>query len=111
MSNDYNNGAWWGWNGGECPVHPKSEVRALAMWSTYSMKRAASEFSWGDAADRIDAFRVVKAYREPRECWTYGDYMRDTLAKAEAFRAAMDATNPGNGYLDRPITHWVEVIK
>ena len=24
---DYNDGKWHGWNGGECPVHPESELK------------------------------------------------------------------------------------
>ena len=30
----------------------------------------------------IVAFRVVKAYREPRECWSYGAHIHDTEAEA-----------------------------
>ena len=26
---NYNDGKWHGWNGGECPVHPKSMVDAV----------------------------------------------------------------------------------
>jgi hypothetical protein len=28
---------------------------------------------------------------------------------AEAFRARVDAEYPGNGYIDAPITRWIEV--
>jgi len=68
-------------------------------WEKYPNKRG------------ICAFRVVKEYREPRECWAYLTHMLfDSLEKAEAFRAQVDAANPGHGYLDTPITHWREVV-
>jgi len=104
---NYNDGNWHGWNGGECPVHPKSVVDA----------REEIGVRWLSQAENCDwhsmrgAFRVVKEYREPRECWAVGKRMHDSLADAEAFRARVDAANPGHGHLDRPITHWREVVE
>ena len=114
---NYNDGKWHGWNGGECPVHPESVVDA--RWKHTSLDRplmAAGYFDrhawlWGDpTVSEIVAFRVVKEYREPSECWAYLTHMHDSLADAEAFRAQLDANHPGNGYLDTPITHWREVV-
>ena len=73
-------GQWYGWNGGECPVHPKSEVEVRLC-------NPAEEF--GDMTDIADgwdwvfrgssgivSFRVVTPYvpiadaTEPKlECW------------------------------------------
>ena len=114
---NYNDGNWHGWNGGECPVHPKSVVDA--RWKHTSIDRPlmnAGDFDrhtwlWGQPGiAEIVAFRVVKEYSEPRECWAYLTHMHDSLADAEAFRAQVDAANPGRGYLDTPITHWREVV-
>lgn len=70
---DYNDGKWHGWNGGECPVHPKSVVEAV--WkSGCTLKidsRLAKHFVWDSFASSIIAFRVVKEYREPREWWIH----------------------------------------
>ena len=111
---DYNDGNWHGWNGGECPVHPKSVVEYITATdgeSTYG-EVEARRLSWVDDEDGwiVVAFRVVKEYREPRECWAYLTHMFDSLEKAEAFRARVDAANPGHGHLDTPITHWREVV-
>ena len=72
---DYNDGKWHGWNGGECPVHPKSQVDAVctsivpsgygrATWKT------AGEINWAAGIpSEVVAFRVVKEHREPREVY------------------------------------------
>ena len=116
MTEDYNSGKWIGWNGGECPVHPKSVVEAV--WHDPKRNTAGVTgprpakvendvtLAWGN----VVKFRVVKEHREPRECWAVGNHMRDSLADAEAFRARVDAANPGRGHLDTPITHWREVV-
>jgi hypothetical protein len=68
--NDYNNGEVWGWNGGECPVHPKTEVR---VWfrGKGSGTSLASGFRWNraDLGGDITAFQVVKSYVEPKTIW------------------------------------------
>lgn len=110
---DYNDGKWHGWNGGECPVHLKSlvEVRFLAD-ETIPQARIGDDWIWshdGNCGDII-AFRVVKAYREARECWSYGAHIRNTEAEAIAFRKTVADANPGLGYDDTPIFHWREVL-
>jgi len=70
---EYKENVWYGWNGGECPVHPRTVVEIAT-----SGKRGgtgedyASEFKW-DGSDYLGnpivAFRVVKEYRQPREWW------------------------------------------
>ena len=109
---DYNDGKWHGWNGGECPVHPES----MAEWvwhdegqNTQGQTRGmAGRAAW---RGQVLKFRVVEAHREPREAWSVGKHMHDTAAEAVAFRAAVDAANPGRGHLDTPIVHWRKVTE
>ena len=65
---------------------------------------------WTPNWDWPNTYRVKPAPPKPRERWAYGAHMHDTLEAAEAFRARVDAQNPGNGYLGEPITRWVEVL-
>ena len=65
---DYNDGKWHGWNGGECPVHPETVV--TCMWQDKDGffdgdTDTAKKFSWR----ALDAFRVTKPHKEPREFW------------------------------------------
>lgn len=76
---DYNDGKWHGWNGGECPVHPKSIVMACFFSGPPSMSDgygnvgvAAEYYAWDheddhEMAENIIAFRVIKEHKEPRE--------------------------------------------
>ena len=70
---DYNDGKWHGWNGGECPVHRRSEVEC-SYTDRKSITSSAGSFPW-DATnvDRPAAFRVIKQHREPREFWIWTD--------------------------------------
>jgi len=74
---DYNDGQIHGWNGGECPVHPKSRVEARE-WSGVWLATEAEDCDWPSMRG---CFRVVKAYREPRVFWvnefpnnSFGDF-------------------------------------
>jgi hypothetical protein len=73
---DYNDGSWHGWNGGGCPVHPKSVIDYV--WHDVNLghciggsvgltanREACSGVAWG----QVIRFRVTKPYREPREIW------------------------------------------
>ena len=73
---NYNDGKWHGWNGGECPVHPRTEVEAVFQApdnSTFgaATQKVAAHIVWDAEAFKIIAFRVVKEYREPREWWIH----------------------------------------
>lgn len=106
---DYNDGKWYGWNGGKCPVHPKSLVEV--RWKDFLEGSAQPsnlagywvsnvwEHEHGDATSgRIIAFRVVKPYKEPRDRWALehagwmlGSVMWDT--KEEAIAQSQRFTN------------------
>ena len=70
---NYNDGNWHGWNGGECPVHPKSVVEAVwhdANQETTGIRKGPA--LGGAWHSQILKFRVVNEYREPREWWIAG---------------------------------------
>jgi hypothetical protein len=77
---DYNDGNWHGWNGGKCPVHPKSVVQV--RWDNCVEDTLERAGAWDSSAwrwdrpirecNRIVSFRVTKPYREPREFWLVG---------------------------------------
>lgn len=74
---DYNDGNWYGWAGGDCPVDPKSLVEALWVDPQGEFNKLvlpAENLAWkgfhkSNLNDPISAFRVIKAYRSPREIW------------------------------------------
>lgn len=66
---DYNDGRWHGWNGGECPVHPKTDTEYMTR-NGINYTRPAGHISWESGFDSsVIAFRVVKEHREPREVY------------------------------------------
>jgi len=68
---DYRDGKNHGWNGGECPVHPKDEVMVWMYNGYVSDPRAAKAFRWdrtGLGSD-IVCFRVTKKHEEPLTVW------------------------------------------
>jgi hypothetical protein len=93
MSN-YNDGKWHGWNGGECPVHPKSIVN-LRWERQYDTGDNDTKAGYGWDWNKVCAFRVVKPYHEPREWWATGTHLHDTKEEADAFLASLRAANPG----------------
>jgi hypothetical protein len=59
---------WFGWNGGECPVHPETEVEVMTSAGSI-LSRQAGLFNWNypDMPSTIIAFRITRLYREPRK--------------------------------------------
>lgn len=88
---DYNDGKWHGWNGGECPVHPKSlvHVKLLDCADEYGdMTEDAVDWSWDSDIGPIVAFRVVDQYVEPkspREFWICNDHAYESLDDAKPY--------------------------
>jgi hypothetical protein len=60
---------WYGWNGGECPVHPDTRVEVCFQHGS-GPEMLADQWEWahdGTATEDIIAFRIIKLYREPRK--------------------------------------------
>lgn len=98
---NYNDGRWYGWNGGECPVHPETIVEVIIVAGAGGERRdrKAETFAWGLYPDHnIVAFRVIKEYKEPREVYKAGGTFFHTRAAAES-------------YTDAPITVFREVME
>ncbi len=123
---DYNDGNWHGWNGGECPVHPKSAVEAVLLDVTNESRPvdAYSNFEneagfisrgcWlhSERCRRVIAFRVTKPYVEPpkpREFWInfYDDAIGSRYSVFENEQRAIDYAQ--NGLTQR--IHVREVIE
>lgn len=114
---NYNDGNWHGWNGGECPVHPQSEVEAV--WhdtrrnaaGITGPRQAVEEGCPRLAWSHVVRFRVIKEHREQRTIWIFGQHNFDTEEKATTFRDKLVWENPGLGYTEWPITEFREVLK
>lgn len=68
---DYNDGQIHGWNGGECPVHPKTVVEVWFRCKDSDITEAGRGIEWMHKGyfDDIIAFKVVKPYVEPKVIW------------------------------------------
>ena len=93
---DYNNGEIWGWNGGECPVHPKSEVKYWLRSGASSILTAGGDYFWkhSNSTDDIVCFQVTKVYVEPKviwvNVWPNGEMLAyDTEEKAKMWSSNM----------------------
>lgn len=82
---NYNDGFWHGWNGGECPVHPRSVVEIVYQDDGvyHSSEAIASHCDWdNEFSYPIIAFRVVKEHKVPREFWIVGGAAYDSFEDA-----------------------------
>ena len=96
---NYNDGKIHGWNGGECPVHPETEVEVWFRGYTCGKDETAFFWSWQHDNDDGDviAFRVIKEYREPKVIWVNeyaetGFYSHYTTKEEATNKAAPNAT-------------------
>jgi hypothetical protein len=112
MTNDYNNGEWWGWNGGECPVHSEDVIDL--RWNAGKPDNGVSGDDYGPDAwshesdNHIVAFRVINAYREPRVRWSAMSSLKETEEEAQKFLAELSDANPGLDF--GQVAKWVEVL-
>ena len=95
----YVEGQWYGWNGGECPVHPDTVVD-VAVPSTKGHinlyeSRPAGRWFWDNTCRNtpIIAFRVVKHHVEPKVIWVNEYDYNDAIGvayqtKEEAIKCA-----------------------
>lgn len=110
----YNNGEWWRWNGGECPVHPKSLVDTCFIHGGNRpvTQNADGHFkAGGQVWSCVIGFRVVKEHIEQVEAWTFMGSMIATEAEAVALRVEWHESKPSAGYLDIKIDRWVKVTE
>ena len=119
---DYNDGCWWGWNGGECPVHQKTvvDVRFKDKFITYEVDGFAphgdtvtvseGKFEAGYVPywDEVIAFRVVKEHREPKVWWRVGKHLHETKAEAKQFLSELKRDNPGLSFDEWEVVRVVE---
>jgi hypothetical protein len=109
---DYNDGNWHGWNGGDCPVHPKTTIKyEMRNGNVVSADAGGRAWHHTQGGSDIINFRVVKPYTEPREMWAVGKHLFDTPEDAQAFLVALDTDHPGKGYGKQPIIHVREVTE
>lgn len=89
---DYNDGKIYGWNGGECPVHPQSEVKVWCRGYTGPVSGVdATDHYWRhgnyDEDRDIIAFQVITPYAEPKVIWvneTVSGYVQAYLSEEAA---------------------------
>lgn len=73
---------WYGWNGGECPVHPETSLEVAFDDGNIAAQRRAGDWGWvsGHGIRSIIAFRIIKLHREPREFWVFENGHGDLVA-------------------------------
>lgn len=101
---DYNDGQIHGWNGGECPVHPKTVVEVWFRCKDSDIWSAGGlEWKHSDEYDDIIAFRLVKLYIEPKVIWVneYGSFESVWPSEQEAREgASVNATRIAVKYIE-----------
>ena len=88
---EYVTGQNYGWNGGECPVHPSTKVkiwtRAVLVCSGVDTDAGLCEWEHKQNGMDIVCFQVVTPYAEPKVIWVNeyadGSYAAHT-SEAEA---------------------------
>ena len=83
---NYNDGNWHGWNGGKCPVHPKTTVDLMMKDGGRFSDIPAGKIApthWTEGV--VVAFRVIREHREPKVWWRVGLHLHETEEKAQAF--------------------------
>jgi hypothetical protein len=112
QSEKYIEGQWYGWNGGECPVHPKAvvDVAVAAPRGFIDLCESvlAGDFCWSrDDPSPIIAFRVVKHHVKPKVVWV-NEYPNSRLTAAHKTKelakasASPEATRVAVRYVETP---------
>ena len=71
----YEVGKWYGWTGGDCPVHPHTKVICKFDDGAENCEpEAAGTWIWWGCD--IVAFKVVEEYKEPREFWVLLSHLK-----------------------------------
>jgi hypothetical protein len=100
-------GVIYGWNGGDCPVHPETKVRTWRRNLGSSICCKAKDTPWLHtyADGDVIAFQVVKAYVEPKVIWVneYADGQygaHNTKEKAERYHSRDTVTRIAVKYVE-----------
>ena len=108
QSENYVEGKWYGWNGGECPVHPETIVDVVAgrndIYVITHKNNSAGDWYWNGNTAKIIAFRVVKHYVEPKVVWVNETSRYGWLAH----QTKEDATICAGKYATRVAVRYVE---
>lgn len=80
----YEENTWYGWNGGECPVHPETVVDVVGFPGLCPRDKA-SIYNCTSMDSPIVAFRVIKEHKEPREFWLISGVTFSTIERAIEF--------------------------
>ena len=91
---EYVTGQFYGWNGGECPVHPETvvEVWFRGQSSQSALKASYLEWEHGNSTGDIVCFKVITPYVEPKVIWvneTSGGQMIAYNSASEARNRAL----------------------
>jgi hypothetical protein len=95
---EYVTGQIYGWNGGECPVHPEAVVEywtRSGRTSALRSKATCLEWEHGNSIGDIIAFKVITPYAEPKVIWvneSKGGY----LAVYDSEKAAKSYAHSGH---------------
>ena len=105
---EYVTGQIYGWNGGECPVHPETEVE---VWYRNSASPVVNKAGfWGGSWSHLGfsrdivCFRVITPHIEPKTIWVneykglcvYGSFSKEVAIE----NADFDATRVAVKYVE-----------
>lgn len=90
---EYVTGQIYGWNGGECPVHPKTKIKIWTRsWRPSGVDTDAGSCSWKhiNAGSDLVCFQVITSYIEPKTIWVneYADGRVCAYTSEEAAKRA-----------------------
>ena len=103
---EYVTGQIYGWNGGECPVHPETVVQVWLRMGTTSDRQCANGFPWSHLSSSGDivCFQVITPYAEPKVFWV-NEYADGSLC---AYSTEEEAKKAGNSFYTRVAVEYVE---
>lgn len=94
---------WYGWNGGECPVHPETVVQASGVWGVNG-EHPARCIAWDSTG--MAAFRIIKLHVEPKVIWVNEHDERGFAYSSESIaimNAGRDALRIAVRYVEQPL--------
>lgn len=103
---EYVTGQIYGWNGGECPVHPKTMVQVwFRSWGVKAANAQVLVWDHHQKGSDIVCFQVITPYAEPKTIWV-NEYENGCGA---AYASEEQAKSIGNNHHNRVAVKYVEV--